>query len=103
MTVGWCLTNSALEIWIIRKADLMAKDGTEPMPSKITPEREELAKAVRDAATALNAAIDAANNAGIQISFGVSTWTSKPSKSHVNNLIIEMPCDWQADYPGEKL
>jgi hypothetical protein len=79
----------------------MGETATQPTVAKFND--SELARRVREATAAFNAAIDEAHAAGIQVDFGVSTWTSRPSKSHVENLRIERPSDWRTDYPGQTL
>lgn len=63
----------------------------------------ELAQRVRDAEMAFNAAVDAAASEGISVSFGVSVWTTKPSKTHICNLRIYRQSRWIDDYAGESL
>lgn len=73
---------------------------SEPLPVT-EPGDAEIARRVRAAVDALNAAIDEAQAAGVQVSFGVSTWVGlRPQKSHVSQVRIERPSDWLNDYPG---
>lgn len=82
----------------------MTNNPTTEQPTAEQAYDRRIAEGIRYAVGALNAAIDEAQEAGIQVHFGVSVWTGlRPQKSHVDNLRIERPADWRHDYPGEKL
>ena len=63
---------------------------------------EETARHLRkvcEAATAFNAAVDAAQDAGLEVGFLVSTWTATPSKSYIADLRVTKPFDLLEDSP----
>ena len=63
---------------------------------------EETARHLRkvcEAATAFNAAVDAAHDAGLEVGFLVSTWTARPSKSHVTEIRVAKPFNFLENSP----
>ena len=72
-------------------------------PNQTAPADTDLARRVRDAADALNAAVDAAHEAGIAVNFGVTSWAGRIGKAHVVNIWIERPARWSEGIAGVKL